>query len=45
MRSNKVNIILYHRHYLQNCKANTFQKIVSHTKYKKPNVPNHLQLF
>ena len=33
-RSNKVNTILYDRYYLQNCKANTIEKIANHTKYK-----------
>ena len=41
-RSNKINTILYDRYYSQNCKAITFEKIATHTKYKNPNVPSHL---
>ena len=45
MRSNKVNIILYDRYYLENCNTITFKKIANHTKYEKPNVSNHLDIF
>ena len=41
MSSNKINIILYKRYYLQKCNAIAFEKIANHTKYKKPNVPSH----
>ena len=33
------NTTLYDKHYLQNCKVITFEKVANHTKYKKPNVP------
>ena len=44
-KSNKINIILYGRAYLQNCKAITFGKMANHGKYRKPNVPSHLHIF
>ena len=45
MRSNKINTMVHDRYYLKNCKTITFQKIASHTKYKKPNFPSHLHIF
>ena len=39
--SKELNTTLFDRHYSPNCKAITFRKITSHTKYKKPNVPNY----
>ena len=33
------------KYFLQNCKTITFGKIKNHTKYKKPNVPDHLHIF
>ena len=44
-RSIKINIILCDRCYLQNCTSIAFEKIANHTKYKKPNVPSHLNFF
>ena len=44
-RSNKINTILCDIYYLQNCHDITFEKIASHTKYKKPNVSSHLHIF
>ena len=45
MISNKINTMLYDRSDIQNYKAIPFETIVSHTKYKKTNVPNHLHIF
>ena len=35
----------YDRYYLKNCKPITFEKFANHTKYKKSNLPSHLQIF
>ena len=43
--TNKIITILYNRYHLQNFKAIEFEKIASHTKYKKSNVPSHLHIF
>ena len=44
-RSIKINIILYDRCYLQNCISITFEKVANQTKYKKPNIWSHLNIF
>ena len=41
----KENIMLYDRYYLQKCKAITLEKVASHTKYQKSNVPSYLNIF
>ena len=37
--------MLYNKYYLQNCKIIKFKKITNHTKYKYPNILNHLHIF
>ena len=41
----QLNTALFDRYYLENWKAIAFRKVINHTKYELPNVPNHLCSF